>query len=804
MLKNYLKIALRNLLRHRLFTSINVVGLALGAACCALIGLYIQHELSYDRFHREPENVFRVMVESTGEEGKSLSSTTPRFLSTTLVENFPEIESATQFRLMDNTVEYQDKEYLETRLIFSDPAFFEVFTFPSLEGDLPKALAEPNAAVLTKSFARKIFGEENPVGKSFVVRLNSRATPQAEVKVAALMEDVPKNAHFKFNAVLPFSLLTSPQTRTGAISWNWFGEKTYIRLKPQIDRQGVEQKLPDLVQNTGGDRSKHKLVLQPLTDIHLSPAIPFDDVGQTNARDLYVFAGIALLVLVIACINYMVLVTARYTQRLKEVGVRKIIGATAPKLILQFLFETALIAVLTLPLALGIVEMAHRSFGGLLGKELQIDYFNNQIFLWGNLFVLIFFIVVAGFYPALFFSKINAVAMLKGQGAGVRASTRLRKSLVITQFGVTIALLVCVGTMYEQLQYTRAKDLGYRHDDLLVVKTGGLEKQMDVLKQAALSHSAVSAATLSSWLPGYLTAETIMPHPHGEGTITVEFVEADCDLLKTFQIQLLEGRDFNCSSPNDTLSIYRNGKPDFSLLPRVSILLNETAVQALGLESPIGKDVNYSALQGTIIGVIKDMHNRSLHHPIKPMVIKYSDYAEQLVVAYQPGQEAEVLAHLKMAWEKLTTKSEFTHLFLNDHLRQLYTTEEKLMQMTTWFAGLAIALSCLGLFGMAVFSIERRTKEIGIRKVLGASVGGVVTLLSKDFVKLVLLANLIAWPVAWYAMSKWLQDFAYRIELGWWTFALAGGVALFIALLTVSAQAIRAALANPVEALRYE
>ncbi len=804
MLKNYLKIALRNLLRHRLFTTINVAGLALGAACCALVGLYIQHELSYDRFHRDPENVFRVMVESTGAEGKFLNSITPRFLSTMLAATFPEIESATQFRLMNKTIEYQNKEYLETRIIFSDPAFFEVFTFPSLQGDLSKALAEPNAAVLTKSFARKIFGEENPVGKSFLVRLNFRTTPQAEVKVAALMEDVPKNAHFKFDAALPFSLFAPPKDRTGAMSWNWFEMKTYVRLKSQVEQQSIEQKLPDLVQRTGGEPSKHKLVLQPLTDIHLATVIPFDDVEQTNPRDLYIFAGIALLVLVIACINYMVLVTARYTQRLKEVGVRKIIGATAPKLILQFLIETALIAALTLPLALGIVEMAHRSFGGLLGKELQIDYLNNQIFLWGNLGVLIFFTIVAGFYPALFFSKINAVAMLKGQGAGVRASTRLRKSLVVTQFGVAIALLVCVATMFEQLQFTRAKDLGYRHDNLLVVKTAGLEKQAGVFKQAALSHSSVSAATLSSWLPGYLTAENVMPHPHGSGPMTIEFVEADCDFLKTFQIQLLEGRDFDCSSPNDTLNIYRGGKPDFSLLSRISILVNETAVQALGLESPVGKELNYSALQGTVIGVIKDMHNRSLHHPIKPMVIQYSDYAEQLVVAYQPGQEAAVLAHLKTAWEKLTTKSEFTYLFLNDHLRQLYTAEEKLMQMTTWFAVLAIVLSCLGLFGMAVFSIERRTKEIGIRKVLGASVSGVVTLLSKDFVKLVLIANVIAWPVAWYAMNKWLQDFAYRIELGWWTFALAGGIALFIALLTVSAQAIRAALANPVKALRYE
>lgn len=799
MLSNYLKIALRNLLRHRLFTAINVVGLGLGAACCALIGLYIQNELSYDCFHRDPENVFRLMVESTGEEGKSLSSTTPRFLSTALAETFPEIESATQFRLMNKAIEYQNKEYPEARVIFSDPAFFEVFTFSSIHGDLSKALAEPNAAVLTKSFARKIFGDENPVGKSFVVRVNSRTTPQAEVKVAALMEDVPKNAHFKFDAALPFGLFAPA---TGTISWNWFEMKTYVRLKSQIGRQSIEQKLPDLVQRTGGERDKQKLVLQPLTDIHLAAAIPFDDVEQTNARDLYVFAGIALLVLVIACINYMVLVTARYTQRLKEVGVRKIIGATAPKLILQFLIETALIAVLTLPLALGIVEMAHRSFGGLLGKELQIDYLNNHIFLWGNLFVLIFFTVVAGFYPALFFSRINAVAMLKGQGAGVRASTRLRKTLVVAQFGVTIALLACVGTMFEQLRYTRTKDLGYRHDNLLVVKTAGLEKQAGVLKQAALSHSAVNAATLSSWLPGYLTAETVMPRPRGEGNMFTEFISADCDLLKTFRIQLLEGRDFDCSSPNDTLDVYRTGS--YNLLPRVSILLNETAVRELGLESPLGKELNYSALQGTVIGVIKDMHNRSLHHPIKPMVIQYSEYAEQLVVAYQPSHEAEVLAYLRTAWEKLTAKSEFTYLFLNDHLHQLYAADEKLMQMTTWFAGLAIVLSCLGLFGMAVFSIERRMKEIGIRKVLGASVSGVVTMLSKDFVKLVLIANLLAWPVAWYAMNQWLQDFAYRIELGWLTFALAGGVALLIALLTVSAQAIRAALANPADALRYE
>ena len=801
MLKNYLKIAVRHLLRHRLFTAINVVGLALGAACCALIGLYLQHELSYDRFHRDPENVYRVLVENHRNEGSSLTATTPRMLAAALAGEFPEIASAVQFRAMSNTVGYNDKEYPATSMIFTASAFFEVFTFSSVQGDLAGALAAPNAAVLTQSFARKIFGTEDPLGKTLLVPVGYGGAPPAEVKVAALMADVPQNAHFKFDLVLPLSL--RPQAQTGAIPWNMFEMRTYVRLQPHTDPGRVAAKLPDFVQRTGGDRNQQRLVLQRLTDIHLSAAIPFDDIERTNRQDLYVFAGIALLVLAIACINYMVLATARYTQRWQEAGVRKIVGATPFKLFLQFFIETAVIAAWTLPLALAIVEMAHRALGGLLGKELQIDYMHNQVFVWGNLFVLLFFTVVAGIYPALFFSKVNAGAMLKGQGAGVKGSAKLRQVLVVAQFGITIALLACVGTMYEQLQYTRNKDLGYQHDNLLVVNVEGLGKRAGVFKQAALAHAAIHAATLSSWLPGYLTAETIMPDPRG-GVIETEFVEADCDLLETFKIQLRGGRDFDCNSPSDTLNAFRNGRLDASLLPRTSILLNETAVQALGLESPLGKELNYPALQGTVIGVIKDMHHRSLHYAIKPMVIRCSNDAPQLVVAYVPGQEARVLAHLKAAWAKLTPKSEFTHLFLNDHLRQLYAAEEKLMQMTTGFAALAIALSGLGLFGMAVFSIARRTKEIGIRKVLGVSVRGVVTLLSGDFIKLVLAANLLAWPAAWYAMNAWLQDFAYRITLDWRVFVLAGGVALVIALATVSTQAIKAALANPVDSLRYE
>jgi len=801
MLKNYLKIAARSLMRHRLFTAINVGGLALGVACCLLIGLYIQNELSYDRYHREPDKVSRVLVQSTNESGSSISSVTPRFLSTALAETFPEIAHATQFRNMSNTVGYNDKEYSGARLIFADTSFFQVFTFTSLHGDLSVTLTEPNAAVLTKSFAEKIFGAGNPLGKTLRVRLNYGAAPPAEVKVAALMEDVPKNSHFKFDAVLPFSLLAPTR---GTISWNWADMKAYVRFKHHLDPQRFEEKLAGFVQQTGGKPETQKLVLQSLTSIHLAPALPFDDVKQTDRGDLYVFAVIALLVLLIACLNYMSLVTARYTQRLKEVGVRKIIGATSLKLILQFLIEAALMALLALPLALGIVEIAYGAFSKLLGKEFQIEYLNNPAFLWINLALLVFFALAAGLYPAFFFSKIGSVAALKGRNASVGVSKALRKYLIITQFSIAIVLLVCVGVMQAQLRYTRTKDLGYRHDNLLAIKAGGLGRQAEILKQAALSHSAITAATNTGWLPGFLSSTTSMPNPNGEGAITTEFVEADCDLLKTFQIQLLEGRDFDCRSPGDTLNVYRGNKVDMSLLPRVSILLNETAVRALNLPAPVGMELNYGGLQGTVIGVIKDMHNLSLHKPINPMVIRYADYGGHLVLAYQPDREAEVLQHVRVAWEKLGLKSEFMYFFLNDHLRQLYAADEKFMQMTLGFAALAIMLSCLGLFGLAVFSTEQRTKEIGIRKVLGASVAGIVGLISSEFAKLVLVANVVAWPVAYYAMNQWLQDFAYRIEIGWWIFALAGGLALIIALLTVSSQALKAALANPVEALRYE
>ncbi len=791
-------------MRHRLFTAINVVGLALGVACCLLIGLYIQNELSYDRYHRDPDNVFRVLVQNTREIGSSLVSVTPRFLSAALAETFPEIERATQFRAMSNTVGYQDKEYPETRMIFSDTSFFQVFTFSAIHGNLAATLAEPNVTVLTKSFAERIFGKENPVGKTLLVRLNDGEAPPAEVRVAALMEDVPKNSHFKFDAVLPLSLRFPLKAQTGAMGWQWAEMKTYVRFTPRLDRRRFDEKLADFVQQTGGKRNEEQLVLQPLTSIHLAPEIPFDEVEHTDRRNLYIFAGIALLVFVIACCNYMALATARYTQRLKEIEVRKIIGATSLKLILQFLIEAALMALLALPLALGIVEIAFRSFGQLLGKEFQVDYVNNPAFLWINLALLVFFPLVAGLYPAFFFSKISSAATLKGRNASVGTSRALRKYLIVIQFSITIALLACVGVMQTQLRYTRTKDLGYQHDNLLAIKAGGLGQHAEILKQAALSHSAVTAATFSGWLPGYLSFSTAMPNPNGEGKIETEFVEGDCDLLKTFQIQLREGRDFDCRSPGDTLRVYRNGKFDRSLLPRVSILLNETAVRALNLSAPVGMELDYGGLQGTVIGVVQDMHNRSLHNHINPMVIRYADYGGHLVVAYQPGQEAEVLQHLKREWEKLNFKSEFAYVFLNDHLRQLYTADEKFMQMTLGFAALAIILSGLGLFGLAVFSTQQRTKEIGIRKVLGASIAGLVGLISTEFAMLVLIANLVAWPVAYYAMNQWLQDFAYRIEIGWWVFALAGGAALLIALLTVSAQAMKAALANPVEALRYE
>jgi putative ABC transport system permease protein len=358
--------------------------------------------------------------------------------------------------------------------------------------------------------------------------------------------------------------------------------------------------------------------------------------------------------------------------------------------------------------------------------------------------------------------------------------------------------------MFAQLRYTRSKDMGYQPENRLVVEISALGNGAEKLKQAARSHSAVTAATLSNWLPGLVGSSSSMKNPLGEGEIRTEFIGGDCDFLKTFQLRLVEGRDLDCSRILDTLNIYTSSNPDRGLLPRLSIILNETAVRRLGLSDPIGKELNYSGLQGTVVGVVKDIHNNSLHSLITPTVIKYADYMEWLVVAYQPGRDAEVVKALNVAWDKLHAKAEFSFFFLDDHMSRLYATDENFMNMTMWFSMLAIILSCLGLLGLTVFSTEQRTKEIGVRKILGASVLGVVGMLSKDFIKLVLVANVIAWPIAYLAMNRWLEDFAYRVEMSWWLFATAGGLALFISLLTVSFQAVQAALANPVEALRYE
>ncbi|MFQ5632106.1 MAG: ABC transporter permease, partial [bacterium] len=710
-------------------------------------------------------------------------------LSTALAETFPEIANATQFRALYKMIAYQEKEIPHARYIFADSAFFDVFTFPVIRGNLSAAFANPNTAIVTKSFAAKLFGSEDPLGKS--LQLGFRSIPTSEVTVVALIEDVPKNSHFSFDLVLPYSVLLKSQDRAGAINWSLSYMKTYLRFDRKIDRESFEEKLAHFVEQTGGNlnQQQHKLLLQPLTAIHLSSALPYDDASHTDIRDIYVFAGIALLVLVIACLNYIVLVTARYGQRLKEVGVRKIVGASSNKLILQFLIEAVLLALLAMPLAFGIVELAYQEFGEILGKELQVDFTANSFMIWGNVILLAFFTLAAGLYPAFFFAKIGSVATLQGRHTGVPVTARLRKILTITQFGIAIALLVCVGVMQTQLRYTRSKDLGYRHNNILVMPTAALGQQAGILKQAALSYSAVHAATLTGWLPGYLSGSSSMANPNGEGVIETEFVSADCDLVATLQMELVDGRGFDCSNPSDTFTGRVDGKLDWNLLPRVPIILNETAVRALNLSSPVGQALNYPALQGTVIGVVKDIHNRSLHNPVKPMVIRYSNYAGHLVVAYRPGAETEVLQYLRQEWQKLPTKSAFNYFFLDDHLRQLYASDEKFLKMAGGFTVLAVVLSCLGLFGLAAFTAERRTKEIGIRKVLGATVANVTALLSKDFVKLVLLANLIAWPVAWIAMNQWLQNFAYRIEISWWVFALAGGLALVIALLTVSTQA---------------
>ncbi|AUD03384.1 ABC transporter permease [Spirosoma pollinicola] len=811
MLQNYIKIAWRNLVRNRAFSAINIVGLALGLATCLLIMLFVLDELSYDRFNEKADRIVRVIFRGTSAGGKMNEAHVMPPTAQTLKADYPEVEEATRIRQGGvPVVTVDNKTFRDASVAFVDSNFFQVFTLPLLEGrdagpNAKTALNRPNTAVITKAMASKYFGNQNPIGKMIAMK-----SWNATYQVTGVIDQVPVNSHFHFDLFLSMSSI--PEAK--ASSWMTSEFFTYLVLPKGYDYTQLEAKLPQVVEKYMGPQLQQSmgmslaqfrkkgndigLYLQPLTDIHLHSDFAYDLGTNGNIQYVYIFGSIALFMLIIACINFMNLSTAGAAKRAKEVGIRKVMGSVRSSLTSQFLVESLLLTALALALAVGLVYLALPAFNELADKALTLNFFTTFWLLPGLLLLGVLVGILAGSYPAFFLSSFKPIVVLKSaKFTGSRQSIGLRSGLVVVQFSISIILTVGTTVVYQQLNYIRNKKLGYDKEQVLVLpETWLLGKNETVFREQVMQDSRVVNVSTSTYLPaGPSNNNNFFVYPETNTTQLVKTLRyyVDYAYMPTLGMQLAAGRNFSKTYGTDSLGV----------------ILNETAAKTLGWSNAVGHTISHSDNQGhtstfRVIGVVKDFHFKSLHEPISPLVMTLGQTGGTVIVKVKTKDLTGLLANLKKQWDQLAPEAPFTYSFLDDRFNNVYKSEQKIGQILGLFAGLTIFVACLGLFGLAMFTAEQRTKEIGVRKVLGASVASIVGLLSKDFLKLVLIAILLAVPVAWYVMDKWLQDFAYKIDLSWWVFAMAGVLAISIALLTVSFQSVKAALMNPVKSLRSE
>jgi len=801
MFKNYLKVAFRNLLRHKAYSLINIFGLAIGMSLCILVLIYVQDELSYDTFHEKSDRIYRI-VQVEDHDGQILHyMRIGAGINYRMETDFPEAIEKTVRLLPAGEVwtKFGDELFREERLYVADETFFDIFSFKFLDGDPKTALKEPNSIVLNRTTAEKYFGSADWVGK--MVRVDIPGVPLLEVK--GVMEDMPANSHFHPDLLVSFSSIINEQNAQffnqvfGNTVWS------YILLKEGYPVIELENRLPEFLDKHLDENLKSRLVelyTQPLKDIHLrSSTDPFTEIEPENTGNityLYIFSVIAFLVLLIACINFMNLATARSARRAREVGLRKVVGAVRQQLVNQFIGESLFIAFLALPLALGLTHLFLPLFNTVAGKEMKIAYFANPVLLPALVVIVLFVGFVAGSYPAFFLSAFRPVNVLKGQA---RAGGGLfRKILVVGQFVISIGFVVGILVILQQLNFMRSTDLGFNKKNTLVIPVFLPEPpqqrmdKMQVLKNEYSSHPRVSDVALTSSAPSEIRPIVncrVEGTPEDEAKIVVQ-VAVDYEYLKALQIELLEGRDFSREYSTDVNEAF---------------IVNEAVVQELGLESPIGTRIVLGNRSGTIIGVMRSIHWEPKRRFIAPMVFFLMPQAfTKIAVRINPEDMPGTMTFLEDKWKENITTRPFQYEFLGDMVDNLYKSERRLSGVVLYFTVLSLFIACLGLVGLSSYTAEQKTKEIGIRKVLGSSVSGVVMLLSRQFGKLVLIANLIAWPLAYYALHRWLQNFHYRISIRVEFFLLAAVLVLVIAFLSVSYQSLRAALTNPADALRFE
>lgn len=812
MLKNYLRIALRSLWKQFGYTIINVTGLSLGILCCLFSTLYVLHELGYDRFHEHAEHTYRVTLEFRYADQGTQSAMTPVPVAPTMARTLPTVVQATRLwrdRSGAMTVRFEEQTFLEDKILFADSTVFDVFTIPFVQGRPETALVDPYTMVITERTAQKYFGAENPLGKTLFVREPSDRDV-FEYVITGVVENMPKHSHIQFD------FLASYVTQRWSRSENWvnFGLYTYIRLRDGANPAAVEQDLATLVATHAGPQiqerfgmspeafraagNRYDFRLQPITRIHLHSNLDDELTANGDIRYVYFFSAVALFVLLLACINFINLATARAAGRAREVGVRKALGSARGQLMRQFLLESTLLSLLAVGLALllgslllpALSTIASIDFATTLPDPLHIGVLLISLTLLVGL--------MAGGYPAFFLSSFSPARVLKMGGAQPDGRSRLRSGLVVFQFAITIILIAGTIVILQQMQYIQNKKLGFTAERVLVMEGAEvMGRRIEAFKQALSNQPGIVSVTNSEEVPGRPLSASLfrMEGTAVDAVVPLEFTYTGFGFVETLGLNLVAGRSLSGSYATDSLAV----------------LLNESAVARLGLEDPVGKRLVWPGESiYTIVGVVEDFHTASLRQEITPLVLlgpdpRNTNRPNLLVSArVETDDLPRTLAAAEATWNTFAPSQPFTYTFLDQDFAALYRTERMTAQIFSGFATLSLLIACFGLFGLAAYSAAQRTKEIGIRKVLGATVSSIIMLLSKEYLRLVAIAFVIAAPLAFVLMGQWLNDFAYRIDLSWTIFLIAGAIALLVAIFTVSYQATRAALADPVQSLRYE
>ena len=791
MIRNYIKIAFRNLLKNKSYTAINILGLAFGLATCLLIVVYVFDELNYDRFNKNADRIFRIDTEVKFGGSVSTYAAVQPPVAEAVKRHFPEVEKVVRFT---QTGKFRVKKGVEnikvTKVAYADAELFEIFTLPMIEGIPATALKEPNSVVITENTARNLFNRTNVVGETLIFN------DATNYKITGVIKNIPRQSHFDFDYFLSMSSLNESKTD----SWSGGGYNTYILVKSGTDVKKLEAQLDKMkeqyvkTENQGDNYSRFSLF--PVADIHLR-SNRLQELGRNSSMEyVYIFSAVALFILLIACVNFMNLSTARSANRAREVGVRKVLGSPRSQLIFQFLVESIVITFISVIIAILVAWALLPTFNRMSDKALSFDL---NTFMWLLPAALIFTIVIgllAGSYPAFYLSSFNPIKVLKGKFSVGFKGSHLRSFLIVLQFTISVFLVISTLVIYNQLHYIQTKNLGYERDQVLIIKNvSTLNNQAQVFKQQVKKLAGVQNATLTGFLPTederLITALFPALPVDPKKAVLSEFWSVDDDYVKTMKMQVVKGRDFSKDLITDS----------------ASIIINEAAARLFGFTDPLNHSLyRYSGklMEYRIVGVINDFNFNSLRENVTPVAMILSEHRGALSVRVSSTNLPNLLSQIENQWKALSPGQRFQYSFMDGDFDASYRAEQRIGNIFISFTMLAIAIACLGLFGLSAYAAEQRTKEIGIRKLLGASIMTIVNMLSKDFVKLVIIAIVIASPAAWLFMQKWLQNFAYRVEIHWWIFALAGLASLLIAFITISIESVKTAMGNPVKSLKSD